>query len=277
MKLPKNTQKTGLISWFVHNPVAANMLMILLVCSGIFAVSNMKKETFPNIDPKIINISTPYPGSDPNEVEEGVIKPIEEVILPIDGIKKITSQANENFGITTIEVERSANIDDVYNDINTAINSIQNFPPKNSEKPIINKFKQTPVVLMIALFGDVSEKTLRIWAENIKEDIKTKTGISLVSISGLKEYEISVEISEKKLQEYNMSLKEVSNLINEFSSNIPLGNIESKKGDILFRIQEKLLTGKELRNLVIKSDRNGAKLYLKDVANIKDAFNELYM
>lgn len=270
----KTNKNFGLISYFVHNSVAANLLMLLFIISGILSLNTMKKETFPLIDPKIISITTPYPGSSSAEVEEGIIDPIEEAILSLDGIKKISSTAKENFGIVTIEVKTYADIDNVYNEIESAINSIQNFPPKNSEKPSISKFKPTPNVMRLALYGDVNNKVLRIWADNIKKDIKQKTGSSLISINGLNNYEISIEISEKKLQEYDISLNEVSKLINDFSQNTSLGNLESKKGDIILRIQEKLINGRELKNLVIKTNKNGSKLYLKDISDIKDDFTE---
>jgi len=264
----------GIISYFVRNPVAANLLMILFIISGILSLNTMKKETFPIIDPKIIAITVPYPGGSPKEVEEGIINPIQEAILAIDGIKKISAKAKENFAIINIEAKTYYDIDDLYNNIESAINSIPRFPPKNSENPTIQKFKPSPTIMMLALYGDVTDKSLKIWSERIKEDIKQKTNLSLVKIEGLKDYEISIEISEKKLQEYKISLTEISDLINEFSQNISLGNLESKKGDIILRIQEKLFTGKELKNLIIRTDRNGAKLYLKDIANVKDNFSE---
>ena len=273
-KNDNNIKGYGLVGWFINNHVAANILMFLFLIGGVISVKSMKTETFPTIDPKLITISVSYPGATPYEVADGITRRVEKELVGIEGVKRISSSALEGYGITNVELKDFVDSDDVYNEIETAVNSLIGFPPNDAEKPIISKVKVTPNVVTLALHGFVEEETLRYWADLVEDELRALPGIGLTSVRGVRNYQISIEVSEDILRHHDLSLDDISNAINGFSKDIPAGMIESSKGDILLRVQEKNFVAKDFEDVVVKALDNGSVLRLKDVAKIIDGLED---
>ena len=127
-----------IIGWFTQNHVAANLLMIFLILAGILTVQNIKIETFPEFAPDMISISMEYPGASPEEVEEAIIRRIEERIAGLAGIKKLTASAREGFGTVTIEVLSGWDLDQLTNEVKSEVDRIRTFP-NEAEKPIVRQ------------------------------------------------------------------------------------------------------------------------------------------
>ena len=265
----------GFISWFGHNHVAANILMMLLLVGGIFSVMNMRTETFPSIDPKMISVSVIYPGATPYEVADGITNRVEEALIGIDGVKRISASASEGYGHINVELEDFANADDVYNDVETEVNGLSDFPPEQAERPIITKLKSTPNVMTLAIHGTTDEGTIKYWAENIEDELRQLPGVAKTNVRGIREYEISVEIPEKALRQYGMTLQDVSDAIRAYSSDIPAGTIESKQGDILLRVQEQRYTGEEFENIILRTLNDGSTLHIGDIGTVIDGFEDV--
>lgn len=265
----------GMIGWFVHNHVAANILMLLFVVGGLISVATMRTETFPSVDPRMVSVSVSYPGATPYEVAEGITSRVEEALTGINGVKRITGTATEGYGVVTVELEDFADADDVYNDVETAVNGLSDFPPADAERPIVNKAKVTPTVLRIALYGDVPEETLAYWTETLDEELRQLPEVSLTSTSGVRDYQISVEVSEDTLRHYNLSLSDISTAIQAFSIDIPAGTIEARQGDILLRIQQKRYDAEAFSRIALRTLEDGSTLYLGDVASVVDGFDDV--
>ncbi len=264
----------GFIAWFASNPVAANIIMFLFVIGGAISVSSMRTETFPTIDPKIINVTVLYPGATPYEIADSITSRVEESLEGIDGVKRISSTAAEGIGTVKVELEDFADADEVYSDVETEVNGLSDFPPSDAERPIIQKVKITSNVLTLAVHGDVDEAILKFWAENLEDEIKQLKGVSLTSVRGVRDYQISIEISENSLRKYNLSLSDIGDAVKMFSVDVPAGTIESSQGDILLRVQEKKYTGKEFGEIVLKTLPDGSILRIKDIGNVIDGFDD---
>ncbi|MEM9842969.1 MAG: efflux RND transporter permease subunit, partial [Pseudomonadota bacterium] len=128
----------GLIGWFVRNPVAANLLMVLLLVGGLIMAGNLRTQVFPTLEPGIVTVTVPYPGATPAEVEEGVTRRVEEAVLGIDGVKRVTSTAAENVGTVTIELADFADEIIVKDDVQTAVERLVDFPPENAERETVS-------------------------------------------------------------------------------------------------------------------------------------------
>lgn len=265
----------GLVAWFVNNHVAANILMMLFIFGGILSVIGMRSETFPSIDPKLITISVAYPGATPFEVATSITKRAEEALIGIDGIKRISSKASEGSALIKVQLEDFANADDVYNDVETTINSLSNFPPENAERAIITKVRVTPSVMSIALHGHVEEESLKYWAEIIEDEIRELPGVSLVDISGIRKSEISVEISEFDLRKYGLNLEDINRAIKSQSRDTPAGSIESSQGEILLRVQDKKYNGVDIEKIIVKSLPDGSVVTIGDIGNVIDGFEDI--
>ncbi len=270
----RSSSDTGFIAWFIGNHVAANLLMIFLVGGGILAIFNMRVELFPSIDPRTITISVPYPGATPNEVEDGITRRLEEVVIGVEGVKQVTTVAQENVGVVTVEVEEFVDTTDVLDDVENAVDQLIDFPPQNAEQTIITMVKPQPAVITLVLHGTVPELTLKRWAERIKDDMLRTGGISLISLNGDRDYEISIEIAEENLRRYNLTLEEVGAIVANWSLDIPAGTVESEAGDILLRVQEKGYSGEEFEDIVIRGLPDGSLLRLKNIGEIIDGFKD---
>jgi len=273
-----------LVGWFASNPVAANIVMLFLVVAGLLAARGMITETFPSIDPKTITIVTPYPGATPYDIEESITRRVEEGMIGIEGVKRVSSSATEGVGRVTVEMEHFADPAQVLDDVETAVDSLSDFPPQEAEETSIVKTKLTSSMMSLAVFGSVDEKTLHYWAERIEGDLLSLPEVSLVEVAGPevslvevaggRRYEIAIEVSEATLRDYGLTLDDVARRVAEFSIDIPGGNLRTDAGDILIRVKDKRYTGVEFANITIRSRSDGAQLRLGDIATIRDGFED---
>ncbi|MEQ9145861.1 MAG: efflux RND transporter permease subunit [Parvibaculaceae bacterium] len=264
----------GIIAWFVNNHVAANLLMLFFLGSGLFAVSSMRAEVFPQVDLRTITVSVAYPGATPYEVEDGITRRVEEAITGIEGIDRVRSTAAEGAGTITAELEDFADADQVLDDIKDEVDRLADFPPEDAEEPSIAKSSMTSGVMTLVVYGAGDEKAIRENAERIRDDLLQISGISLVSLSGVRDYEISVEVSEDTLRRYGLTLREVSTAISNASLDLPAGSVKTDAGEILLRTAARRNTGKEFEDIVIRSNIDGSLLRLGEIATVRDGFVE---
>jgi len=158
MKQKMFRTEKGLIAWFAGNPVAANLLMVIIITFGIVSGLSIRKQTMPDFALNNIQITVPYRGAAPQEVEEGVVIKIEEALQNIQGINRITSNANEGFGRVTVEVNTDEDINEVLSDVKNRVDAISTFPVL-TEKPVIAKQVMQNQILFVNLTGDMDEKT----------------------------------------------------------------------------------------------------------------------
>ncbi|MHC4640176.1 MAG: efflux RND transporter permease subunit [Planctomycetota bacterium] len=267
-------ERKGILAWFAANHVAANLLMLLIMASGLLAIFTAKLEVFPELSLDRINISVPYRGASPADVEEGVLLRVEESLAAVEGIKRMTSTAGEGAGSTLVEVEEYADITEVIDEIKAAVGTITTFP-KETEKPIISEIKTRHKVISIVIFGDVTERTLRKLADQIRDDLTVMENISQVNIAGVRPYEISIEVSEENLRRYNLSFDQVSRAVSNSSLDIPAGSVKTTGGEILVRTKGQRYYGREFENIIVLTRNDGTQVRLSDIANVKDDFEDI--
>jgi len=270
---PADEKQTGIIAWFVNNAVAANLLMISILVAGIFSYQNLNKKMFPEFNPNTIQVSVAHLGAAPEEVEQGVILKIEEALEDISGIKSITSSAREGFGSVTIEVLSGYSLPEKLDEVKMQVDSITTFP-EQIEKPLIIKQEFKGQVLWLSVSGDMDRRSRQIMAQNIRDDIMALPGVNHAQIMGSRPYEISIEVTEHKLQKYQLTFDQITQAIRRSSVDMPGGTIKSQAGDILIRTQGQAYTGNEYGAIVLKTAADGTRLLLSDIAVIVDGFVE---
>jgi multidrug efflux pump subunit AcrB len=268
-----NNWRKGLIYWFSINPVAANLLMVIIILVGLISLSSIRKEMFPTTQINMVNITVAFPGASPSEVEEGVCLKVEQALNGINGIDKVTCTASENFGSTLIEVDDAYNLGTVTNDIKNKIDGINSFP-EQVEKPIVSQLDIAFQAIYVSVFGDVGPKALRKFAFDVRDDLIDIPGISAVTVEGARDLEVSIEVSENTLRKYNLTFDEIALAIRSSSLDLPAGAIKSKKGDILVRALGLKDTAEDFGNIIVRSYPNGGILKLKDIATVTDGFSE---
>lgn len=263
----------GALAWMTKNSVAANILMIFLLVGGIFKACEIKKEVFPEfeIDQVIINVA--YPGASPEEVEQGVILAIEENVRGIDGVKKITSTASENFGVVSIQLLLGTDPDQALNDIKAGVDRITSFP-EDIERPVIFMPSFRNQVLSLAVYGEEDPIALKAVAERVRIGLLQSPEITVVEISGLPALEISIEVPQEQLRRYGLTIDEIAAIVRQASVELPGGVVKTSGGEILLRTAERRDSGEEFENIIIRSLPDGSSLRLGDIATIKDGFAE---
>ena len=263
----------GAIRWMTNNHVAANLLMLLLVVGGLIKGLGIKQEVFPEIAMDRVSVSVAYPGAGPEEVEEGILLKIEDSLTGVDGIKEITASASEGVGTVTAEIRSGEDVNLVLQDIKSEIDRIDTFP-EDAEKPVVSKMLNVTQVASVVVYGTASERALREQAETIREELLANDKITQVELSGVRPYEISVEISEQNLRRYNLTLEQVAGVLRNASLDLPGGNIKTSGGEILLRTKEKRYRADEYAQIVVLAQADGTQVRLGDIATVRDTFEE---
>jgi multidrug efflux pump subunit AcrB len=269
------SEKYGLIGWFSKNPVAANLMMILIIGAGLISAINISKEMFPVGELDQISISAVYPGAAPVEVEKGVILPMESALQGLKGVKKINSTASRDVASISLEIESNEDIQEVMAQVESRIDSIVNFPD-DLEKPNVSRMTMDEArwVMGIAVAGNMDERTRKVLGQEMRDELLLLDDIKKVILWGVDDYEISIEVDEGRLREYNLTLNEVAQVLRNSSLDLPAGMIRAADGNVLVRTQGKAYTGKDFANMVLRSQADGTELLLSDVATIRDGFAE---
>lgn len=264
----------GIIYWFARNSVAANLLMMLLLIGGVFGIFQVQKKVFPALEFNSVVVRVPYLGAAPQEVEEGVILKIEEALENLEGIKQITSTAVEGLATVSIEAESSYDVQTLLDEIKVQVDSIPSFP-ENTEKPVVYRQKASQDVLWLSVYGNVSERQLKEFAKDVRDQVANLPGISDVQVLGARDYEISVEVSESDLQRYQITFNEVVRAIQSFSIDVPGGAIRTPGGDILLRASGQGYRGPDFERIPLITASDGTRVLLGEVATIRDEFVEV--
>ena len=286
----------GLIEFWARNKVAANFLMVALFAGGVVTWVRLKKEIFPEISANFITVNTPYPNATPEEVEKGVCLPIEEAIQDLDGIERLTSTSAEGAGVVVVEVVAGKDTRKVLNDVKSRVDAIQNFA-ESVEKPIIADVLLKHQVMSLAVTADTDERTLRAIAEKVRDDLlayggkapdnaldKTWNGlknavlgearITQIELAGVRDHEISIEVSENTLKEYGLTFEQVADAVRATSIDLPGGSVRTKAGEILIRAQNRRYEAAEIETITVVTRPDGTVVKLGDIAKVVDGFKE---
>jgi multidrug efflux pump subunit AcrB len=271
--LPEFDTNKGIIPWFARNSVAANLLMIVIIAVGLGTVFNIQRTIQPDFEINIVQITVPYPGATPDEVERGVVLKIEEALKDIESIESLESSASESIAILTAEVYEGYDTLAVMDEIKSAVDGIVSFP-EQAERPIIKRVEFQNHALNVQLYGDIDERGLKELAEQVKLELTLDENIAFVQINGARDFEISIEVSENTLLQYGLTLSEVADAIRRSSLDLPGGSIKTANGDILLRTRGQARSQHEFERVVLITYPDGTRLTLGDIATINDGFVE---
>lgn len=267
----------GIIFWFSRNHVAGNLLMLLIVVAGLMTWPKLKMEIFPETAINAVLISVPYPNATPEEVEKGILIPIEEAIQDLDGIDAIRSTAAQGIGTTTVEVGSTYVVRDVMDDIKSRVDAIQNLA-EEAEEPALSELLIKAQVMSIAVSADTDETTLRELAERVRTGLITFKGgespVTQAVLAGVRDYEISIEVSETTLRQYGITFDEVAAAVRRSSLDLPGGSVRTKGGEVMIRTESRRYTAAEFTPITVITRPDGSIVTLGEIATIRDGFEE---
>lgn len=263
-----------MIEWFARNSVAANLLMVAIILSGLITLyTGVKLEIFPPSTPETINVSVSLRTATPEDIELGVAVRIEEAIQDLSGIDEIRSSSSEGSTSVSIDVNEDFDPRDVLDEVKNRVDSINTFPA-DADKPIVSLVTRISAVISVAVTSKYGEIETRQLAEQVREDLLRMEGISLVKLDAVRDYEIAIEVSQDKLRDFNLSIEGVADSIRNSSQDISAGNVRAAGGDILLRSKGQAYRQGDFADIVVKTNVDGSIIRISDVANVIDGFEE---
>eukprot|EP01093_Parvamoeba_rugata_P015921 TRINITY_DN570_c0_g2_i2.p1 TRINITY_DN570_c0_g2~~TRINITY_DN570_c0_g2_i2.p1 ORF type:complete len:1028 (-),score=294.38 TRINITY_DN570_c0_g2_i2:1449-4532(-) len=263
-----------MIAWFTKNHVAANLLLISIVFAGLFSLTTqIPLEVFPSFETDRISVSVSLRGSTPEDVEQGVTIRIEESVQDLEGIKQISSRSSEGSASVSIEVESGYDPRELLADIKSRVDAINTFPV-DAEKPVVALALRKLEVIAGTVASDYGEKETREYAEQVRDQLLRLPSVTQVELSGVRDYELAIEVSQDTLRQYSLSLSDISRAISNSSSDISAGNLKTEGGDVLIRSKGQAYRKDEFAQVVVKHQSDGTIIRLGDIAKISDDFEE---
>jgi len=263
----------GALAWMAGNSVIANLLMAVFLIGGLLTALNIKQEVFPDFTMDRVTITVAYPGASPEEVEKGVVLAVEEAIEDIEGIDEVISTASEGVASITAELIEGEDVIKVWQEIKSEVSSISTFP-EEAEDPLVSMDSHKRGVLTIALYGDVTELTLRAAADQVRDTLLGSDHITQVDLTGVRDYEVKVEIAQDVLRRYGMTLADVAQGISEASVELGGGSLKTDSGDIMVRIKDQRNYARDYAGLPLLTGPDGSRVLLADVATVKEGFED---
>lgn len=260
----------SILMWWIRNPIAANLVMLCLIVAGVMSYFlSVEKEPFPTVRKPIMDIRMNWPGANPRDVEDQIIVRFEEATKTVEGIKYVVSNAREGNARVSIYGEERVDRRKFADDVREKINSVNGLP-SDAERPIVTERTNRDQMIRVALHGHVDELELNKVAREVRREINKLPLITGVGISGAVGEEISIEVSEQKLRQYNISITEVANAIRATSINQSAGRVQGETESFTLSIRNRAEGQFAFENLVIRHSNDGATLYLRDVAKVVD-------
>ena len=263
----------GPIAWMARNIVAANLIMALLILGGIGMAFFIKKEVTPNASLNVVEVRVSYPGANPEEVEQGILLPVEEAVRGLEVVKEVTATAREGSGRVSVELTTDVSRERGLQVINQAVDSIQTFPAE-AEQPDVRLRTQRRDVLELRLFGDTDHRSLFRIAEDVRDQLVRRGGVTQVEIDRNPQRIVHVEIPQETLRVHGLTLDDVSEAIASSSEDVPAGRLETDKGDIALRLKERKQWAREFADIPILESERGEPIRLRDLADVRDGFEE---
>jgi HAE1 family hydrophobic/amphiphilic exporter-1 len=269
----------AIVKWATSNAPAMNTLMIGVMIVGAISFMSMRREVFPQFDLEMILVTVPYPGASPEEVEDGICLKIEEAARSIDGVKRLTSVAQEGAGYMIIELEAFVDPKETLDEVRSQMDRITSFP-RLAEDPEVEQLSFEETAIRVAVLGpdrtdEASELELRAIVEQVRDELLALPSISKAVVVGSRKFQIDIELSEDSLREYGLTLLEVADTVRAQNIELPGGSIKSTTQEILLRGKDKQLSGSEIAKIPLVTKSNVAALTIADVGQVRDAFEDV--
>ncbi|MCF7793302.1 MAG: efflux RND transporter permease subunit [Candidatus Cloacimonetes bacterium] len=265
----------SLAKFSVENGVLINMIMIIVFILGVMTLINMPKEEAPAVDFGAFYIMVSYRGVSPAEMEELVVKKIEDEISDLQDVDYITSTASEGRAIVYIQMDANADIDDAWDNLNTEMDKLNDLPADADDPYLLQlKMREVNEMCTVALGGDLSDNALRELADDFKEEVLDVDYVSKVEIAGTRDRQIWIDTNIQKLSQYGLTLNDLSTAVRMRNLNAPGGSIKVGYADFLIRTMGEFDNIDQISELVVTADRGGGVVRIGDVATVRDTLEE---
>ena len=259
----------------VKKPIMTSLCFVAVAILGIFSLTKLPIDLYPDIETNTIMVMTAYPGASAADIENNLTRPLENALNAVSDLKHITSESKENISLITLEFEFGEDIDVLTNDVRDKLDMVKSELPDEAENPIIFKFSSDmiPIVLLSVQANESMPALYHILDDNVASPLARISGVGSVSISGAPEREIQVYVDPVKLEAYNLSIEAISSVIGAENRNIPGGTFDVGSETYSLRVQGEFSDAAQMNDIVV-GNFGGKTIYLRDVAVVHDSVEE---
>ena len=259
----------------VKRPIMTTLCFVAVAILGLFSLSKLPIDLYPDIETNTIMVMTSYPGASAEDIEQNVTRPLENTLNSVEHLKHITSKSRENISVITLEFEYGYDIDVLTNDVRDKLDMVESSLPDDAENPIIFKFStdMIPIMLLSVEASESMPGLYKILDDAVANPLARVDGVGSVSISGAPKREIHIYADPARLEAYNMTIEQISSIVGAENRNIPGGSFDIGSETYALRVQGEFKNAQEMENIVVGSF-NGKNIYLKDVATVDDSLEE---
>ena len=268
-----HTEPSGPIAYMAGNSIAANLLMWAIIAAGLVSLTGLEREAWPEVRLYHIEVSMAYPGATPEELEESIIAKIEDQVSGLDDVKAVKSVAAPGMASVRIQMDSRTDMAEALDDIESAVNRIQSFPA-GAERPQFREMTTRQSIMRLIVYGDVPERSLKELAYQIEDDLAALPSVSQVEVSGIRKYEISIEVPLHRLRALGLTLPDIANTIRRSSLDLSAGSIDTRESQVRVRTLGQNYDQQDFEEIVLLSSSDGTVLRLGDIAEVRDGFQE---
>lgn len=256
-----------MIDYFARHKVAANVLMLLVLIVGFWAIKNIQIRFLPSFNLNYIRITIAWPNANSNDVKESIIVPVQRELHSITHLKEMKGTARNGSGIISLEFREKADMDTALQRVKSAIARI-NTLPKNSEKPQVERIEHFDPLAKLIVYGDAPFKEIKEKAYRYENEL-LRRGIEKITLSGIPEEEIKITASSERLHQMDIDMIELGRMIQEANSQLPAGELGNNKSSQMIRVPRQADQVHEYRNLSVKLHDKNIMTPLGELVTIK--------
>ncbi len=262
-------------SWAIDNRSAIYVLTVIITLMGLMTYNALPKEQFPEIKMPQIIVQTIYPGTSPENMENLVTKPIEKQVKNITGVKKVTSNSFQDFSVVMIEFNTDVQVTEAKREVKDAVDKARvDLPTNLPNEPEVNDidFSEFPI-LYVNISGNYDLKKLKTYADRVKDNIEEMKEIKRVDIVGALEREIQINVDMYKMAASGFTFSDIENAVAYENITSTPGQVSMNNQKRILTIRNEFKTADQIGNLIVKN-QHGKALYLHDIADVLDNFEE---
>ena len=262
-----------LIRFSIGNPVIVNLLVLLILISGLVSYVRLKRELFPDFSRRVIRIDTRYAGASPEEVEELITAKIEDQVRNVDGVNEMLSTSREGESEIRLQMQSDTEMSRALGDVRAALDRVVGLP-EEAKEPRVSEVLSTIPVITVALSGDIPELELREIAKDVRDRLRRVAGVAAVSVFGTRESRILIEIDPERLDQYGLSLEEIRAAVGNQNRNVPGGALKTARGEVLVRTLGVAGGAADVERMILRSTGTGHALTVGEVAGVSESFED---
>ena len=266
-------ERSGPLAYMASNGIAANLLMMGIVAAGLVSLTGLEREAWPITPFYHVEISMAYPGATPEEIEESIVVKIEDQVSGLDDVKAVKSLAAPGIASVRVQMDSGTDMNRALDDMESAVNRIHSFPA-GAERPTFREMDNRFSMIRLIVHGDVSERSLKELAHRVEDDLTTLPSVSQVEVSGVRDYEISIEVPLHRLSALGLTLTDVAGAIRRSSLDLSAGSINTRETQVRVRTLGQNYNQQDFEEIVLLSGRDGTLVRLGDIAKVRDGFEE---